>query len=85
MQIHLQIFHLAILRAAVEGKPIATYFGSTMALAYWLEETKALDLVVGDINVEATQKGVDLYRQLRLNALPEGRATFWSLDLTEVD
>jgi hypothetical protein len=74
----ISIFHLAVLRAAVEGVPSRTYFGSTMALREWVAETKDLGLI--DSPQYATELGQHVAAAVELDRLPAGPAYLWPGD-----
>lgn len=74
----ISIFHLAVLRAAVEGVPSRTYFGSTMALREWVSETMALGLI--DSPQSATELGQRVAAAVEIDGLPAGPAYLWPGD-----
>lgn len=76
--IAISIFHLAVLRAAVEGVPFRTYFGSTMALREWVSETMALGLI--DSPQSATELGQRVAAAVEIDGLPAGPAYLWPGD-----
>jgi hypothetical protein len=73
--IEVSILHLAVLRAAVEGVPASTYFGSLGALANWIEETRLKSLIVS--TAEPTELGRRVAEFAGLRDLGPGRAYLW--------
>lgn len=76
--IEVSIFHLAVLRAAVEGVPATTYLGSTGALANWIEETRLKGLIVS--TAEPTELGQRVAAAVEIDGLPAGPAYLWPGD-----
>lgn len=70
-----EIFNLAVLRAAAEGKSLGTYFGSTAALKFWIEATKNLGWI--DADRVPTELGRRVSEELALSSQEEGRAYAW--------
>lgn len=75
MKTKIEIHNLAVLRAAVEGLHLGTYFGSWGALQHWIESTVALGLLDGE--KRPTQAGIEMAHHLSLTDLPTGRAYLW--------
>lgn len=77
----LDLFHLAVLRSAVEGDENDSYFGSTANLRFWKEGAVALNLVSVEntryYDVKATDLGTRLYIALDMKSLPKKRAYEW--------
>lgn len=71
------LYPLAVLRAAVEGVDLGTYFGSTAALDEWVAITRDLGWL-NDDNRPA-DAGRAVYAARNLARLPNGRAAFWPL------
>ncbi|MBK6616597.1 hypothetical protein [Ottowia sp.] len=71
----LEIHNLAVLRAAVEGKPLRSYFGSFMGLSGWIASTRVHGLI--DEAGNPTALGVELAKQLALTDQEAGRAYLW--------
>lgn len=71
----IEIFNLAVLRAAIEQVSLSTYFGSLGALKQWVASTQALGLI-GSGN-QPTAKGQLIADQLELTKQPAGRAYLW--------
>ncbi|WP_395794795.1 hypothetical protein [Aquimonas sp.] len=74
----ISIFHLAVLRAAVESVPLRTYFGSTMALREWISETTALGLI--DSLQSVTELGKRVAAAVEIDRLPSCPAYLWPGD-----
>lgn len=69
------IFNLAVLRAAVEGVRLGTYFGSTAELDHWIAVTQNLGWI--DADNSPTAFGQELARALNLSAQEPTRAYLW--------
>ena len=69
---------LAVLRAAVEGVYLGTYFGSTVALPDWIEKAQSAG-VIDDTRLP-TDKGREVCARGGLLALSRNRQTSWSSD-----
>lgn len=78
----ISLHNLSILRAAVEGRPLESYFGSTGALQFWIDSTVALGLV--NAQHEPTPLGESISRRIGLTSQPSGRATLWR-DALEIE
>lgn len=70
-----QIFHLAVLRAAVEGVRLSEYFGATGALDHWISETKEIELI--DDNCRPTKLGLAVSDKIGLTQQERCRAYLW--------
>jgi len=70
-----KIFHLAVLRAAMERCHLGKYFGSYAALKFWIESARIGGLI--DADDAPTELGRDLAAALELSAQSPGRAYLW--------
>lgn len=72
-----ELYELAILRAAVEGLPPGTYFGSHLALDHWTKAAERAGLTKGS---SVTELGMRIYARFKLGEQPKCRATFWGIE-----
>jgi hypothetical protein len=77
------VYHLGVLKAVVEGDDAGTYFGSTMSLAQYVEETIALGWLTEDGSYP-TEEGRLAYREYRLADAPRTRCYMWRLGYHEL-
>ncbi len=75
MSTDISIHNLAVLRAAVEGAHLGTYFGSWAGLQHWIGSTASLGLV--DADGKPTPAGAAMATALDLSAQGSGRAYMW--------
>lgn len=71
----IEIHNLAVLRAAVEGVHLGSYFGSFGALKHWIASTQSLGWI--DVDEVPTDAGLAVAKELELSSQEAGRAYLW--------
>ena len=71
----ISIHNLAVLRAAVEGVHLGTYFGSWASLRLWIEDTHGLGWI--DLDGQPSNTGLTLAAKLPFATQGHGRAYLW--------